>query len=84
MRFPALEEFERSEIPQRLMRAHGVVDVFPAPELGIKMPGVPVLRDHLIELRVVRAMRAFDVTVELARRGPATVFQRQFCCRSLM
>ena len=69
MRFPPLEKFERGEIAERLMRADGVVDVFPAAELGMEMRDVPVLGDHLIELLVVRATGAFEVTVESGRTG---------------
>jgi hypothetical protein len=57
LRFPALEELERGEIAERLMRTHRVVDVFPAKKLRIEMRDVPVVRDHLVELLVVRAMR---------------------------
>ena len=57
----------RREITERLMRAHGVVDVLPATELEVEMRDVPVVGDHLIELLVVRAMGAFDVAVESRR-----------------
>ena len=68
--FPALEEFERGEIAERLVRAHRVVDVFPATKLRIQLCDIPALRDHLIELLVVCAMRPLDLAVELggARR----------------
>jgi hypothetical protein len=36
LRFPALDELERGEIAERLMRAHGV-DVLPAGKLRIEM-----------------------------------------------
>jgi len=62
-----MEEFERSEIAERLVRTHGVVDMFPAAKLGIELRNVPVLGDHLIELLVVSAMRPFDVAVEFWR-----------------
>lgn len=52
------------EITERLMRAHGVVAVLPASEQGVEMRDVPVVGDHLIELLVVRATGAFEVTVE--------------------
>ena len=64
-----LEEFVRREITERLMRAHGVVAVLPASELGVEMRDVPVVGDHLIELLVVRAMGGFEVTVESGRTG---------------
>jgi len=40
LRFPALQEFERGEIAERLVRAHGVVDVFPTTKLGIELRDV--------------------------------------------
>ena len=67
VRLPALEEFERSEVVERLVGADGVVDVFPATELGTELRDVPAIRDHLIELLVVRAMGAFDLPVKLGR-----------------
>jgi hypothetical protein len=53
---PGLEELEWGEIAERLVRAHGVVDVFPATELGIELRDIPVFGDHLIELFMVSAM----------------------------
>ena len=44
LRFRTLEKLERGEIAERLVRAHGVVDAFPATELGIEMGHVPVFR----------------------------------------
>ena len=44
------------EITERLMRAHGVVAVLPASELGVKMRDVPVVGDYLIKLLVVRVI----------------------------
>jgi hypothetical protein len=64
-----LEEFVRREITERLMRAHGVVAVLPASELGVEMRDVPVVGDHLIELLVARVMGALEVTVESGRTG---------------
>ena len=59
----------RREITERLMRALGVVDVLQASELGVQMRDVPVAGDHLRELLVVRALGAFEVTVESGRTG---------------
>lgn len=59
----------RREITERLMGAHCVVAVLPASELGVKMREGPVVGDYLIELLVVRAMGAFEVTVESGRTG---------------
>ena len=69
LRSATLDEFVSREITERLMRAHGVVAVFPASELGIELRDVPVVGDHLIELLVVRATGAFEVTVESGRTG---------------
>jgi len=69
LRSATLEEFVSREITERLMRAHGVVAVLPASELGVEMRNVPFVGDHLIELLVVRAMGAFEVTVESGRTG---------------
>jgi phosphoglycolate phosphatase-like HAD superfamily hydrolase len=69
LRSATLEEFVRREISERLMRAHGVVAVLPASELGVEMRDVLVVGDHLIELLVARAMGAFKVTVESGRTG---------------
>ena len=57
------------EITERLMRAHGVVAALPASEQGVEMRDVPVVGEHLIELLVVRATGAFEVTVESGRTG---------------
>ena len=59
----------RRQITERLMRAHSVLDLLPASELEVGMREVPVVGDHLIELLVVRAMGAFEVTVESGRTG---------------
>ena len=59
----------RREITERLIRARGVVDVLPASELEVEMRDVPVVGDHLIELLVLHAMGAFEVTVESGRTG---------------
>ena len=67
LRFPALQEFERGEIAERLVRAHGVVDVFPTTKLGIELRDVLAVGNHLIKLLVVRAMRAFDLPIEFRR-----------------
>jgi hypothetical protein len=67
LRFPEFQEFERGEIAKRLVRAHGIVNVFPATKLRIELRDVPARRDHLIELLVVRAIRPFDLPVELRR-----------------
>jgi hypothetical protein len=69
LRSATLEEFVSREITERLMRAHGVVAVLPASEQGVEMRDVPVVGDHLIELLVVRATGAFEVTVESGRTG---------------
>jgi hypothetical protein len=62
-RFPELKELKRGEIAERLVRTHGVVDVFPAVELYRKLaaaqpdaflPGLArslnVMADHLESL----------------------------------
>ena len=64
LRFPALQEFERGEIAERLVRAHGVVDVFPTTKLGIELRDVPAVGNHLLKLLAVRAMRAFDLPIK--------------------
>src|SRR5579859_2694931 len=64
-----LKEFQRSEIAEGLVRAHGVVDVLPATKLRIQLCDVPVFRYDLIELLVVSAMRSFDVAVQLGGTG---------------
>src|SRR5580704_5231104 len=52
LRFPELEEFKRGEISKRLVRAHGVINVFPATERRIGLRDVPALWDRLIALFV--------------------------------
>jgi hypothetical protein len=69
LRSATLEEFVRRQITERLMRAHSVLDLLPASELGVGMRDVPVVGDYLIELLVVRAMGAFEVTLESGRTG---------------
>lgn len=55
-----IEKFERSAISERLVRAHRVVDVFPAAKLRVQRFDVPTIGDHRIELLMVRAMRTLS------------------------
>jgi len=69
LRSATLEEFVSREITERLMRGTVFVALLPASEQGVEMRDVPVVGDHLIELLVVRATGAFEVTVESGRTG---------------
>jgi len=71
-------EFVSREITERLMRAHGVVAVLPASELGVKMRDVPAVGDYLIKLLVVRVISSVVqsrtvIPPIITRRGAAKV-----------
>ena len=73
LRFTTLEEFDRGEIAERLVRAHGLVDVFPAAQLGIEIRDVPALRDHLVEDESVRPARSAWGNATEAQTGAVTL-----------
>src|SRR5579859_4001044 len=64
----ATQELKRSEIAQRLMRAHGVVDALPGAGLTIEGGDAEVAeRAQFIELLGMRALGALDRAVESGR-----------------
>lgn len=65
--FPALEKFERGAIAEGLVWTHRVIDMFPTAELRKEMSEAPITGDDLIELFMMRAMRTFDLAVQLRR-----------------
>src|SRR5438132_13603324 len=69
MEFPTGDEFQWGEVGERLVRAHAVVGVFPMAQLMIEPQWLVGVGMHLVELFVVRAMRALDMGVELRRLG---------------
>ncbi len=65
--FPLLEEFEWSEVAQRLMRTHAVVGLLPLAQLPVERGHVPSLDRHFVELLVVGAMGPLHVSVQFGR-----------------
>jgi hypothetical protein len=58
-----VEELERGEVAEGLMRADGVVDSFPVPQLAIEFFHFQRARRDLVELLGVGAVGAFDNAV---------------------
>jgi hypothetical protein len=67
--FPPVQEFEWGEVGQGRMGPDVVVGVFPTAQLLVEASHLDGVRLHLVELFVVRTMRAFDVSIEFGRLG---------------
>src|SRR5216684_2214706 len=63
--FPTGDEFQWSEVGERLVGAHAVVGVFPMAQLVIEPQRLVRVGVHLIELFMVGAVRALHVRVQL-------------------
>src|SRR5712692_3166633 len=67
MEFPTGDEFQRSEVGERLVGSHAVIDVFPMAQLIIEPQWLIRVRVHLVKLFMVGAMGALDVGVQFGR-----------------
>jgi len=65
--FPTGDEFQRGEIGERLVSAHAVVGVFPMTQLKIEARRLVRVRVHLVELFMVGAVGALDMSVQFRR-----------------
>jgi hypothetical protein len=64
MEFPAGDEFQWSEVGERLVRADTVVGVFPMTQLMIEARWVVGVRVHLVKLCMVGAVGALDMGIQ--------------------
>jgi predicted permease len=61
--FPTSDEFQWGEVGEGLVRAHAVVGMFPMAQLVVEPWRLIGVRVHLIELFVVSAMGALDMSI---------------------
>ena len=63
------EELKRGKVTESLVRAHGIVDAFPSPEIAIEGGELERVGDNRIELLGMGTLGAFDPAIELGRAG---------------
>ena len=63
------EELKRGKVTESLVRAHGIVDAFPSPEIAIEGGELERVGDNLMELLGMGPLGGFDPAIELGRAG---------------